>query len=142
MPRFPHGVDELDQALLRALRDDGRAPFTDLAKRLGTSEGTVRARMKRLVADGIIERFTIRTGAAGVRGLVEVQVEPDEDTGIVADAVRSLDHVESVWEVTGEDDLIAMVDCPTTERLNATIDRIRGLPGAAATRSRLILKQH
>lgn len=135
-------MDDLDRRLLRTLRADARASYTAMAKDLGVSEGTVRARLKRLVEDGTIRRFTIRTRGADVRGLVEVTVAANVHAGAVAAAIRDWDGVEAVWETTGETDLFVVAECPTTGHLNDLIDRIRTIDGTEATRSRLILKEH
>ena len=138
---FRSFVDETDRRLLALLRDNGRASFTSLANEVGTSEGTVRARMKRLVADGVITQFTIKTAGNQVKALIEVVVERNTQTRDVASAIRAWDGVESVWEVTGEQDMVVVVDCPDTARLNELIDDIRAIPGTDATRSRLILSE-
>ena len=135
-------MDDTDRALIARLRDHARESFTDLAKHLGVSEGTVRARMKRLVDNGTIRQFTIRTAGADMRALVEVSVAPETPTESVAQAIGTWDGVEAVWEITGDMDLLVVADCPTTETLNTIIDRIRKVPGAASTRSRLILREH
>ena len=41
-------VDSLDRAILAYLRDAGRAPFVDIAKKVNVTERTVRTRMKRM----------------------------------------------------------------------------------------------
>lgn len=135
-------MDEVDRAILAALRLDGRASYTAIAAQVGTSEGTVRARMKRMVEDGTIQRFTVRTAGSAVKALVEVTVEPHHPTEEVAAAIRSWEGIESVWEVTGDKDILVLADCPTTQHLNDLIDRVRTLDGADSTRSRLILKEH
>lgn len=135
-------MDELDRRLIRILRKDARASYTSMAQQLETSEGTVRARVKRLVEDGTIQQFTIRTRGADVRALVEVQVASNVEASGVAQTIRSWEGVEVVWEVTGEHDLVVVAECPTTDTLNDIIDRIRTIEGSQATRSRLILKEH
>lgn len=135
-------MDDLDRRLLRALRRDGRASYIELARGASVSEATVRARVKRLVEDGTIRQFTVRTTGASVRALVEVQVQANVQTGPIASDIREWDGVETVWEVTGDNDLVVVAECPTTETLNQIIDRIRQIDGANATRSRLILKEH
>lgn len=45
-------LDETDQAMIAALRRDGRASFSDLAGQLGLARATVTARMERLMARG------------------------------------------------------------------------------------------
>lgn len=134
-------MDDIDRRLLALLRANGRASFTSLANEVGTSEGTIRARMKRLVSDGTITQFTIRTAGSQVKALIEVVVERNTQTSDVSAAIRTWDGVESVWEVTGEQDLVIVADCPDTARLNQLIDDIRGIPGTDATRSRLILRE-
>ncbi len=54
-------MDDLDREILSILRRDARTPYTEIADRVGTSEGTVRNRVERLVDDGVIERFTVAT---------------------------------------------------------------------------------
>jgi DNA-binding Lrp family transcriptional regulator len=141
-PELEGLMDELDRAILAQLRSDGRASFTDMATRLKVSEGTIRARMKRLVDDGTIRQFTIRTAGSQVKALVEVAVKANVHTSEIGKSIRQWPGVETVWELTGDNDLMVVADCPTTEDLNALIDRIRGIPGTQATRSRLILKEH
>lgn len=134
-------MDAIDRRLLGLLRDNSRASFTHLAQAVGTSEGTVRARVKRLVDDGVIRRFTIRTAGNAVKALIEVNVTKNVHTSEVARAIGQWDGVEVVWEVTGDDDIVVVADCPDTQRLNELIDKIRDIPGTNATRSRLILKE-
>ena len=51
-------VDSLDRSILAVLRDSGRAPFVDIASKVGVTERTVRTRMKRLEEDGVIRGYT------------------------------------------------------------------------------------
>jgi DNA-binding Lrp family transcriptional regulator len=135
-------MDDVDRRILALLRGNSRDSFTDMAKAIGTSEGTVRARVKRLVEEGTIKQFTIRTAGNQVKALVEVTVTANVHTNDIAKVIRSWDGVDAVWEITGDNDMLVVADCPNTSDLNGLIDRIRGIPGTQATRSRLILKEH
>jgi Lrp/AsnC family transcriptional regulator, regulator for asnA, asnC and gidA len=135
-------MDDVDRKILALLREDARDSFTHIAQKIDTSEGTVRSRVKRLVDDGTIRQFTIRTAGSHVKALVEVQVTANVHTADVAKRIRAWDGVDAVWEVTGENDILVVADCPTTGDLNGIIDRIRDVPGIQATRSRLVLKEH
>lgn len=42
-------LDEFDLKLIKALRENGRATYVDLAKGLGVVEGTVRKRVNELL---------------------------------------------------------------------------------------------
>jgi Lrp/AsnC family transcriptional regulator for asnA, asnC and gidA len=48
-------IDELDAKIISRLQFDGRTSNTDLAKALDVSEATIRARLKRLTDDDIIQ---------------------------------------------------------------------------------------
>jgi len=45
-------MDDLDHQILSILRRDARTPYTEIADRVGTSEGTVRNRVDRLTVRG------------------------------------------------------------------------------------------
>ena len=47
-------MDDTDQRLISILRHDGRRSISDLAQELKLSRGTVRARIERLEAEGVI----------------------------------------------------------------------------------------
>jgi hypothetical protein len=47
-------MDRLDYEILSVLQQDGRRSFTEIGKKLGVSEGTIRKRVMRLVDDGVI----------------------------------------------------------------------------------------
>ena len=48
-------VDDIDLKIIRFLNEDGRTPFTQIAKRLGVSTGMIRQRYQRLVQDGVLQ---------------------------------------------------------------------------------------
>jgi len=135
-------VDDLDTAILRILKDNARESFVAMAQVLGTSEGTIRARVKRLQDEGIIRRFTIQTAGQNVKALIEVRIETNVNTATLSSQIATWEGVERVWEVTGEQDLLVMVDVPSTAALNDIIERIRQFKETQATRSRLILKEY
>lgn len=134
-------TDDLDEALLRLLKRNARSSFVELAKDLSTSEGTVRARLKKLVDAGIIKQFTIRAAGKAVKALVSVNVAPTVGTHEVSDAISKLEGVSDVWEVSGDEDVLVRVDVSTTEELDDVVERIRRVSHVGATRSRLILRE-
>lgn len=134
-------MDALDERILTILREHAREPFVNIAKQLGTSEGTIRARVKKLQQQGVIKRFTVKTAGKGVKALIEVKVETGVHTSDVSSRIAEWKSVEQVWEVSGENDIVVLVNCAATEELNDLVERIRGLKEIKATGSRLILKE-
>src|SRR4051794_41841419 len=63
-------VDELDHRIVDALVQDGRRPFVRIAADLGVSEASVRQRVARLTADGVMQIMAVtkplKLGVEGV----------------------------------------------------------------------------
>lgn len=135
-------MDDLDRKILRILRDNARESFVAMAETLGTSEGTVRARVKRLTDEGIIRKFTVQTAGSNVKSMIEVRIETNINTAKISSQIASWEGVERVWEVTGEFDIIVVVDVESTSALNEIVERIRQFKEVQTTRSRLILKDN
>jgi DNA-binding Lrp family transcriptional regulator len=134
-------MDELDQEILAILRRDARTPYTEIADRVGTSEGTVRNRVDQLVEDGVIERFTVATRTGNVKAMIEVSVDVNVDTHHVSERVAEWPEVDFVWQVSGEDDMVVVVDAADTARVNELITQARELEEVVNTKTRLILDE-
>ncbi len=135
------GTDGLDGRLLEALRKNSRESFVELASRLGTSEGTVRARLKRLTESGAIRAFTIRSAIPNVKAMIDVKVDTNVDTSDISRRISKIRGVEGVWEVSGDWDIVVIVETMSTSELNEVIERIRKVPRTRSTQTRLILKE-
>lgn len=134
-------MDDLDRRILNVLRRDSRTPYTEIAEHVGTSEGTVRNRVERLVTDGVIERFTVATRTGNIKAMIEVGVAVDVDTSEVSKRVAEWEAVDFVWQVSGEEDIVLVVDAADTAAVNSLITRARELDEVVSTKTRLILDE-
>jgi DNA-binding Lrp family transcriptional regulator len=134
-------MDDLDRQILDLLRRDARTPYTEIADRIGTSEGTVRNRVDQLVEDGVIERFTISTQTGNVKAMVEVGIDVNAQTEGLTDRLADWDQVDFVWHVSGEEDIVLVVDAADTATLNDLISKARELEEVESTKTRLILDE-
>lgn len=134
-------MDDLDRRILNILRRDARTPYTEIAERVGTSEGTVRNRVERLTNDGIIERFTVSTRTGNVKAMIEVSVAVDVDTTVVCDEMAEWEEVDFAWQVSGEEDVVLVVDCADTRGVNELITQAREMEEVKRTKTRLILDE-
>ncbi len=134
-------MDDLDRRILDVLRRDARTPYTEIAERVGTSEGTVRNRVDRMVEDEVIERFTVATRTGNVKAMIEVGVAVDVDTTEVSERMAEWDEVDFVWQVSGEKDVVLVADATDTGGLNRLITQARELEEVISTKTRLILDE-
>jgi DNA-binding Lrp family transcriptional regulator len=138
----PVRLDDTDRALLALLRDNARAPTSELARRLKLSRTTVQSRMARLERERVIAGYTVAVGdeaeAALVRAHVLITLEPRKAAPIEA-ALRRIDAVRTLHSVSGPFDLIAIVAAASIGELDRLIDRIGALDGVERTTSAIVL---
>jgi DNA-binding Lrp family transcriptional regulator len=134
-------MDELDREILDILRQDARTPYTEVADRVGTSEGTIRNRVENMVDSGVIERFTVATRTGNVKSMIEISVDVDVQTRNLTERLAEWDRVDFAWQVSGEEDIVLVVDAVDTSGLNDLIARARDLDEVRATKTRLILEE-
>ena len=134
-------MDDLDREILDFLRRDARRPYTEIADEIGVSEGTIRNRVDRLVEDGVIERFTVSTHTGNVKAMIEIDVAVDVNTAALGDRMTDWDEVDFVWQVSGEEDIVVLVDAADTQRVNELITKAREQDEVVSTKTRLILEE-
>lgn len=134
-------LDELDRELIALLRADSRKPAATLAKALNVSRGTVQNRIERLVRDGAIQGFTIKTrpdAANRVRAVMTIAIE-GERSGAVVRALKGFPEVSAVHTTNGRWDLVTEIDVETLAAFSAALDRIRQIEGIASTETSILL---
>jgi Lrp/AsnC family transcriptional regulator for asnA, asnC and gidA len=135
-------IDHLDDKIIDILKKDSRKPFVEIANELNVSEGTIRSRVKKLFEDGVIQSFTIKTSSKNVKAIIEVKIDVNVNTSDVASRISRFEGVSEVYEVTGEEDIVAIIDVTSSPQLNDIIEQIRRFDNVQSTRTRLILKEH
>jgi DNA-binding Lrp family transcriptional regulator len=134
-------MDNMDGKLLELLRDNARESFVNLAKQLNTSEGTIRARVKKLQDDGVIRKFTLRTAGSNIKTIIEIEVERNVNCSEISSKIGKWREITEVYEISGEHDILVIAEAANTAQLNEVIEKIREFPEVKSTRSRLILKE-
>jgi DNA-binding Lrp family transcriptional regulator len=78
MPPRKISLDELDYQIIRLLHTNARLPAADIARRTGSNERTVRKRIDRLVADGVVRLTAIlEPDAFGYHTAADIFLEAD-----------------------------------------------------------------
>ena len=136
-------MDDLDTEILSALRHNARISVSSLAAQTGASRATVTSRIERLVAEGTITGFTIRTShetrAAGVRAIVMIEVL-GKLADRVADQLRGLPQVRALHSTNGKWDFVAELEDRDLASFDETLRRIRLINGINSTETNILLK--
>jgi DNA-binding Lrp family transcriptional regulator len=135
-------LDDIDSAILNILIRDARTPYTVIAKSVGLSEAGVRKRVDKLINMGIIKRFTVEVSRpAVVKAITLITADTSADTSEVSRALRSVNGVEKIYEVTGIYDVVAIISSSNISEVNRCIDELRKIKGVRSTNTMMVLKE-
>ena len=122
-------MDELAREIIAILQSNGRASNARIARRIGVSEGTVRRRLKKLIADGVIDIVAVvdaeRLGY-DTEALVGVQVDPDKVMEVAAN-LGELPESNWVAITTGTYDVFMWVTLQSADQLGAFLREKLGI---------------
>lgn len=134
-------LDKTDEKIISILKADARKAFVEIAQEIGLSESAVRRRVKNLVDLGAIKKFTIEMGLSNKTSAITlISVSPSTDTSKVSERLKSLKGVDTVYEITGQYDIVAIVSAPTIGEINKSIDEVRRINGVDDTNTVIILR--
>ena len=104
-------MDEIDLRIAKVLAHDGRAGNSLIARRLGISEGTVRQRLKRLVASGKLRVQALVNSdkvASKYLAIIGLNLE-GRQLERCAERINRLPEVQQTFIVTGRYDILITV---------------------------------
>ncbi len=133
--------DKTDEKILEFLQKDSRESFVEIGKKLKMSESAVRRRVKNMVDNGTIEKFTVQVGEANsTSAIVLISVDSSVDTAKVSTKLTKLSDVKTIYEITGQYDISVIVRAQNITEINKCIDDLRKIPGVIDTNTVIILK--
>jgi DNA-binding Lrp family transcriptional regulator len=131
-----------EKALIGLLRENARASTAELARRLGVSRTTVQSRIERLEARGVITGYGVRLASEYERGLVRAHVlltVTPKQADAVVQSLRTLAPVRTLHSVSGNFDMIVIVEASSIGELDVLLDRIGAMEGVERTLSSIVL---
>src|SRR5512137_2719472 len=127
---YTHPMDDTDAKILNLLRENARMKNTEIARQVSLTERAVRARIEKLVREGVIRKFTIETSPVGVEGIVLIGANIGRASAVKEKAKQMSD---SVFECSGDYDVAVRLRADSLDELNRRVDEIRKLPGVNRT---------
>lgn len=136
-------LDKIDLYIIERLREDGRAPFSQIAKECNVSPGMIRLRYNRLVENGYLQIVAITNplniGYHAV-ALIGIRVEGSKLLK-VAEEIAKLDEVDYLIITSGRFDIFAEVICHDRDELFAFLtDKLYQIDGVRESETFMHLK--
>jgi Lrp/AsnC family transcriptional regulator for asnA, asnC and gidA len=113
-------LDEVNLRILDILSRDASRPFVDIAKELEISDATVHIRVRRLMAAGILRKFTIATDNVllGYDHLAFIGININEGSADEVIATLSqFDEILELHEMYGQFDLLLKIRAKSLEEM-------------------------
>jgi Lrp/AsnC family transcriptional regulator for asnA, asnC and gidA len=137
-------LDDVNLRIIDILSKDSSTPFVEVAKQIGISDATVHIRVKKLISEGIISKFTISVDndLLGYDHLafIGINVEP----GFADEAIAELSNLEEVLEIHemhGTFDLLLKIRAKDLNHMREiVVNKIRKLPRILETELMAVLK--
>lgn len=136
-------ISKQDQRLISLLRQNARASVSDLARSLHLSRSTVQNRIARLEASGVIKGYSVEVGGEYTANQVEAHVSIKVHQKLTVrtnTALEQIPNVAQLYAVSGDYDLLAIVQAQSLEELSAVLDEIGNLEGVERTNSAVVLE--
>jgi Lrp/AsnC family transcriptional regulator for asnA, asnC and gidA len=139
-------IDHLDRQILAKLIEDGKAPYTDIAKQLFVSSGTIHVRMKKMEVLGIVKgaSLTIDYHKLGydITAFLGIYLDKSSLYDEVAENLKQIPEVVEANYTTGLYSLFAKIVCKDTNHLRVVLhDKIQKIPGIQRTETFISLEQ-
>lgn len=142
--RLQHKLDKIDYSILSQLQEDGRKPFTEIAKCIGVAANTVKNRVEKMMEEGIlniIPRINALKLGYSAYGEIHIIVRPAGLIGKVTKAISEFPEISFIATTAGEYDIIAEVMCFNIEHYNELLTkRLHKIEGVSGTKSIFFLE--
>ncbi|RMI36807.1 Lrp/AsnC family transcriptional regulator [Streptomyces triticirhizae] len=138
-------LDAIDEAILRLLRNDGRASVRSVAERVHISRANAYARINRLVESQVIRGFTARIdherAGQGTCAYVTLKIVQDS-WRTVREQLARLPGAAHIALVSGDFDVLLLVHTSDNRQLRELVlTRIQAIPEVLSTRTLLVFEE-
>lgn len=138
-------LDEVDHHILDILIDNTRTPFTDIAKKLQISAGTVHVRVKKMEEAGIITGSSLsidykKLGYAFI-AYVGVFLQKTSQTKFVLERINEIPFVTVAHVTTGKFNIFCKIRAKDTEHAKQIIFELDDIEGVYRTETMISLEE-
>ena len=135
-------IDAVDCQMIRLLQKDARIPNTEIAKRMGVSEATVRTRLNRLIKEELIQIVAVSNPLKlGFKIVGRIQIHVDiKKMDAIIEALKALKPLWFIVQTTGGTGIDTEFVVKDLDELNHLIfEKINRIDGVLKTETEMFL---
>jgi Lrp/AsnC family transcriptional regulator for asnA, asnC and gidA len=139
-------VDNVDLRILEILRENAKKPFTEVAKKVHVSQGTVHVRMNKMEEAGIVEKTTVKINYAklgfDITAFIGIFLEKSALYDKVVGRLKEIPEITSIHYTTGNYSMFVKIHCRDTNHLKEVLhDKMQQVEGIERTETMISLEE-
>lgn len=139
-------IDNIDLQILSILMNDATTPYTEIAKELVVSSGTVHVRMKKLQELGIVvgSNLLINPQKIGydVCAFIGIYLQKGSEYRLAVEKMKEIPEVVELHYTTGIYSMFAKVICRDTNHLRSVLNgKLQAIEGIQRTETIISLEE-
>lgn len=138
-------LDNLDRQIIALLIEDARLPFTEIAKKLIVSPGTIHVRVKKMESLGIIKGASLIVDYEAVgynfTAYVGVHVSQTRDSEPIMGELRKIPEVTVAHIATGKFSIFCKIRCRDARHAKQVIFRMNEIEHIQRTETMISLDE-
>lgn len=117
-------MDIIDQKILELLAENSRMSFNEISEKINKTEATVRRRVKKLIEEEVIKKFTIDYNLdSSAKIYATIKIEPDfKDVKRILKDLSTIEEISNIWRLSGDCGLLLKVDLESIDKFNPLIE--------------------
>jgi Lrp/AsnC family transcriptional regulator for asnA, asnC and gidA len=139
-------LDNTDLRILEILRDDAKKPYTEVAKKVNVSQGTVHVRMGKMEEAGVIDRTTLKINYAklgfDITAFIGIYLEKSALYEQVLSRLKEIPEIINIHYTTGNYSMFVKIFCRDTNHLKEVLhEKMQQVEGIERTETMISLEE-
>src|SRR5436190_22220577 len=141
-----YGIDKTDLKILEILMQDAKRPFTEVAKKVFVSQGTIHVRMNKLQVAGIVEKTTLKINYAklgyDITAFIGIYLQKSALYEQVLAKLKLIPEITNIHYTTGNYSMFVKLHCQDTNHLQAVLhEQMQQVEGIERTETMISLEE-
>ncbi|MBY0434885.1 MAG: Lrp/AsnC ligand binding domain-containing protein [Cyclobacteriaceae bacterium] len=139
-------IDKTDLKILEILIQDAKRPFTEVAKKVFVSQGTVHVRINKMQEAGIVEKTTLKINYAklgyDITAFIGIYLEKSALYESVLEELKKIPEITNIHYTTGNYSMFVKIHCRDTNHLKEVLhDKMQQVNGIERTETMISLEE-
>ena len=139
-------IDNTDLKILEILTADAKKPYTEVAKKVYVSQGTIHVRMNKMEEAGIVERTTLRLNYSklgyDITAFIGIFLQKSALYEKVLNELKKIQEITNIHYTTGNYSMFVKIHCRDTNHLKEVLHgKMQQVEGIERTETMISLEE-